>query len=905
MTKKTILLIVSFCFIFLLFQNVAGTVIPLQTLNQNEFSPEIDKIEINSVSLNNGNYFVMTLSMKNAIGSISSISSILKSSSGKEIINIKLVELGNDWNASFKIPSSSEQGTWFIDKILLNDNSLNYKEYQKNEINKYFFVGTENSLDSLNQEVINEQSKQKCIQEGSDWNEETKTCICNITYFPWSECKEGIQIRTVKSTCPSIVPLLSQECVVVKSETNQENEVAKDVCTIEYSPWSECQSGGTRTREPKSLCDNVDPITEERCIYLTPEDLFNNTIKELNSSQKIVDYLNSSFKLISRNSNVAYTPQELFNKKEGDVQDFATFVAYSLKENGFNSSLINYDYIDGDQRKNNYVILNGIASDPRYIYFDSSGAHLDIYNWSLRNLCQKEEQRLNIEIIRYGIVIDQSKGLNPLSWINNRQEGQVKEEIELEVCTFEYSPWSECQTDGIRKREVTSYSPENCVGGIAIIEGKCKYIEPIIPCMFKYSPWSECHPNGTQTTQVVSKMPANCSSGEPILAKSCVYVGDKKEEGTEEKSEEVVAKESNISPASLEYNSTESNISIDLPKECLRAGIKEKEECDIYVYQLRIVPECLSLGISDKDQCRSYFLSNYDKPLKCERLSEVNCIKLIDDVILSTLKKAVSQEKRNELIEVSGKQAVISKKEDQSFVIKVESKEIKIENLPISANENTLVKLISIETNQFQQGLSPVGISFSSKGSFLSDDVFDRIGESFKAEELSGVDRAIVENKSLEQPKFLELSGDSIIIEDVKTIITEEKASLVVRGKALPNQVITLFIYSSMPIVVTVQADQDGNWVYSLDKSMVDGTHEVYAVLHNDEGRIVEASAPKTFFIAEAQAISMEEMLLLGDIFVIQDSPKSMMTVYLLGSTSLILILIALFLIIKRRNEEI
>ena len=133
MTKKTILLIVSFCFIFLLFQNVAGTVIPLQTLNQNEFSPEIDKIEINSVSLNNGNYFVMTLSMKNAIGSISSISSILKSSSGKEIINIKLVELGNDWNASFKIPSSSEQGTWFIDKILLNDNSLNYKEYQKTQ----------------------------------------------------------------------------------------------------------------------------------------------------------------------------------------------------------------------------------------------------------------------------------------------------------------------------------------------------------------------------------------------------------------------------------------------------------------------------------------------------------------------------------------------------------------------------------------------------------------------------------------------------------------------------------------------------------------------------------------------------------------------------------------------------
>ncbi|HRT18155.1 MAG TPA: hypothetical protein P5122_00935, partial [Candidatus Paceibacterota bacterium] len=132
---------------------------------------------------------------------------------------------------------------------------------------------------------------------------------------------------------------------------------------------------------------------------------------------------------------------------------------------------------------------------------------------------------------------------------------------------------------------------------------------------------------------------------------------------------------------------------------------------------------------------------------------------------------------------------------------------------------------------------------------------------------------------------------------------TEEKGSLVIRGKSNPGEIITLFIYSSIPIVVTVQADQDGNWIYTLDKSMVDGTHEVYAVLHNDEGRIIEASTPKIFFVAETQAISMEEMLLSGNISEVKDDPENMMTLYLWGGISIIIILIALLLIAKRKTE--
>jgi len=167
---------------------------------------------------------------------------------------------------------------------------------------------------------------------------------------------------------------------------------------------------------------------------------------------------------------------------------------------------------------------------------------------------------------------------------------------------------------------------------------------------------------------------------------------------------------------------------------------------------------------------------------------------------------------------------------------------------------------------------------------------------------LSGVDKAIINEKPLEQPKNISSVGNSLLVKSVETIKkSETESSLKVQGKALPNQVITLFIYSSMPIVITVKADNDGNWIYSLDKSMVDGTHEVYAVLHNDEGKIIESSVPKIFFIEEAQAASIEDFVVSGNTTQANDETKNMMMLYLLGGFSAILVLITLFLIIKEK----
>ena len=872
MSKKTIIFSIAFCFLFLIFHSVAGNILQMEALTTNTFSPVLEKVEINPVSLTTDNYFVMMVSVVGGSAEISSASAIIKSPSQKDTVNILLRKQGQNWNSSFTIPSSFENGQWSVWEITLRDRYLRTKKYSKDEINVTFLFGKEESLDSSNEEVLNEQRKQECIQSNGLWNQETNTCSCPTNY----ELQDS-------GSCLYVPP-----------------------CTFEYSTWSQCQTDGTQTRTviSSSNCSTTDnPVLTQACVYIpSPEELFRKKVEELNTVQKLINYLNNNFTFASREGNVAYSPKDFFERKEGGEQDFAAFASYILHENDFISFTFVYEYENNNQKQIKYVTSVRDTDLPKYIYFDNGKVETISHGWSFRDLCRKEEERLGVRILKYGTVSPLSIELSPQEWLTFREEVDLEdEEILIEQCNFNYSSWSQCQPNGTRTRNVLSFFPENCEGGEPKLLEVCNYVKPIIPCIFTYSTWSQCQPNGTQTRNLASKMPANCSEGSPILARSCVYV---KPIVSEEKP--VVSPVSTISDIISQM--PEEALEEKIPEECLRAGISNKEDCNVFTYQLKIVPECLSLGLTNQDQCRNYFLSNYEKPLKCETLSDANCIKLINDVILSTLKKTINEEKKTELVQVSGRKATISLV-DSSSVINVDidgggKKEIKMENLPISVkeNESVSIKLMSIETSESQKGLSPVAISISSEGSELPDDVVARIGQDFNIETLSGVDRAIAEGRSLEQPKFSSFKGESLIVEKVETI---EKGSLTVQGKSNPGQIITLFIYSSMPIIVTVQADQDGNWTYSLDKSMVDGTHEVYAVLHNDEGKIIEASTPKTFFVAEAQAISMEEMFLLGDISKIQDDSRSMMTLYLLGGISIIIILIALLLVIKGRTEEL
>jgi hypothetical protein len=75
-----------------------------------------------------------------------------------------------------------------------------------------------------------------------------------------------------------------------------------------------------------------------------------------------------------------------------------------------------------------------------------------------------------------------------------------------------------------------------------------------------------------------------------------------------------------------------------------------------------------------------------------------------------------------------------------------------------------------------------------------------------------------------------------------------------IRGRGLPNSFVTLYIFSS-PTIVTVRTDQDGSFVYTFEKELEDGEHEVYVAVTDNTGWIVAQSNPFKF-IKEAQAFT-------------------------------------------------
>ncbi len=92
----------------------------------------------------------------------------------------------------------------------------------------------------------------------------------------------------------------------------------------------------------------------------------------------------------------------------------------------------------------------------------------------------------------------------------------------------------------------------------------------------------------------------------------------------------------------------------------------------------------------------------------------------------------------------------------------------------------------------------------------------------------------------------------------VQEIKLTEKKEIALKGQALPNSFVTLYIYST-PIMVTVKTDSNGEWKYVLDKELENGNHTVYTATVNNTGKIVAKSAPYSF-VKTAEAVALQDV---------------------------------------------
>jgi hypothetical protein len=107
------------------------------------------------------------------------------------------------------------------------------------------------------------------------------------------------------------------------------------------------------------------------------------------------------------------------------------------------------------------------------------------------------------------------------------------------------------------------------------------------------------------------------------------------------------------------------------------------------------------------------------------------------------------------------------------------------------------------------------------------------------------------------------LKVTTVVVSEVGTnkVGSSTAKKLTISGTALPNSFVTLYIFST-PIIVTVKTDSSGAWVYTLDKELPDGTHQVISAITNDGGHILAKSAPLPFVkVAAAVSIGSDSLL--------------------------------------------
>ncbi|MFH0755626.1 MAG: Ig-like domain-containing protein [bacterium] len=136
-------------------------------------------------------------------------------------------------------------------------------------------------------------------------------------------------------------------------------------------------------------------------------------------------------------------------------------------------------------------------------------------------------------------------------------------------------------------------------------------------------------------------------------------------------------------------------------------------------------------------------------------------------------------------------------------------------------------------------------------------------------------------------------------IEDVK--LTSDK-KINITGKFLPNNFVTIYIYST-PIIVTVKTNINGEWKYTLDEELENGKHTIYVATVNNTGKILAKSTAFTF-IKTAEAATLEKLPFAQTTENIKPSFLSKNNIYIFAGLFIIIIL-SVLIIVGNSNKKL
>lgn len=419
------------------------------------------------------------------------------------------------------------------------------------------------------------------------------------------------------------------------------------------------------------------------------------------------------------------------------------------------------------------------------------------------------------------------------------------------ACAYTYGEWQSCQPNGFQYRSFTA-APAGCVGtpdnkrscvyaGTATTNTTKTYT---VYCAYECSPWSACNSAGFQTrnckrphenscVSYEEKRPCAVDTSEPIATSRSI---------SPTKCAEVCSSWSVCSP-----NGIKTQTCIPSAADCVGEKKVNTASC---------IPTICKFNYSAWSQCFEgfqYRLINESYPF--------GCVGGDPQLIQSCAKTKAAAKNADisasaEIQNVQPENVLVSEPFDPDIIASEIWREAKFKTLACPAD------ICGGEADPDKDGLSN-NDEYRFGADPLNPDS-DKDGKRDGEEVAGGTDPLRPSTQEEGDEIFFESAKEGGIVKpeiykvlevEMITINNGEKG-LLIAGKGPASSYVTVYIYSDLPIILTIKTDSQGNWRYVLEEQIKDGNHEIYVAVTDNTGKIKSKSEPLPFVkIAQAATI--------------------------------------------------
>lgn len=375
-------------------------------------------------------------------------------------------------------------------------------------------------------------------------------------------------------------------------------------------------------------------------------------------------------------------------------------------------------------------------------------------------------------------------------------------------------------------------------------------------------------------------------------------------------------------------------LTYNLDPDCVSEHMLTPQACEEYLKVKKVASLCADKNIAPGADCADTVFETYKPQVHCGDLNEDECASITKERFLGQIVNDTARLKAFSDT-IAALPDPIRRSEEMKKAL--DDKNLPRDLFPLTEDEKGIQLLESTSTIDVSNKVTvditaPLAITLDDDNDGLSNDLerlygtnpenHDTDGDTFSDldeikngydplkpggekidRHFSATEQALVDHVSIEQPTTAGDLNPQFKIDSVNS--AQGSAGYNITGSAEPNSIVLIYVYSKMPLVLTVKTDASGNFVYSLQDSILDGKHSVYVAVTNETGKIKEKSNPLTFFVSQARAETPNDFLREQIISTKDTKRESFMTFYIIAGASLALFGLAGFLIyLYRKNAS-